>query len=240
MNTEGWALVQQGRFLEAVEIFTQALTHPERGTTVGLHYNRGTAFLGLHDYASAATDFGVVTRLSPGTEDGHLWLGACRWCVSQPVEAVQAWRSGLNARWFGPGGDVHIPPLLYYAGVRLHDAPLLAESKQLLRIRARRKRIATSYPGGIIPYLLGKITTQELVVAAFAPYPPYALHLENRRCQLGCFRGVRAFADGDTTAYQDAMRDAAAYTNCYQEPAYHLANWEVQHGFPTLASFDEA
>jgi lipoprotein NlpI len=129
---------------------------------------------------------------------------------------------------------VEIPALLLYAALRTQDLALQREARQLLRKHARRKQLV-NWPGAIVPYLLGKISTEELQAAAHWPSAPAVL-LERHHCQVSFYVGVRGLLDLDESAFRAAMRECAASWYGFLEQEYYLATWEVENDFPDIPS----
>ena len=223
-----WRYVTEGRYQQAIDLY--ALIPPEKITGI-TRYNRAAAYLCLRDYEAAARDYTALIQIDPQSTGGYSGLAVCRWCQRQPWRAIALWREGLRAIYTDAAG-VSIPGRLFYAGIRLHDATVTREAKDLLRKRMRRKAIS-NWPGAIAPYLLNKLPAGDFEQAARALVSSDVL-LQRHLCQYHFYRGARGLSDADQPSFEQHMRACAASGYGFLEHEYYLATWEVEQGFPDL------
>jgi hypothetical protein len=246
-----WTLVMAKRYAEAADAY--ARRYAEGGGTLALR-GHARALLLAGRPAEALRHFREVietteARLRPDSD--FIDLGTCHWYLSQPEQAVAAWRESLTAPYTDAAGGVGPPAVLLYAAVRLGDSGLEAEAVRLLRghlkkhqRRVRRGQASTArqahedlvhpglyaWPGALVPFLLGEIGTSELDQAA-ADTPSDVLRAR-WQCQADFVAGVRALRENDQPEFRDRMAKSAASPHGELEHEFCLARWEVARGFP--------
>jgi len=228
-SNDPWNLVETGRYAEAREIYTHL--YATHGGRFYLH-NRGLCALLLGDYASALQDFtqALVESGSLSRNDSDsIYQSICFWHLRQPTRTVDCLRQSLTASYTDAAGGVEAPALLLYVAERLHDSAVRQEALALLRRHARRK--LQSWPGPIVPFLLGKIDAVSLEREAHA-----VPELRTRwLCQAHFFVGLRALQAGDQVNFVARMTRCATDPGAHLEHEYYFARWEVVQNFPEPA-----
>lgn len=230
-HMDPWRFVEMGWYEQAIKLYTRR--YIEDGKVPHLT-NRGIVYLLQEDYDAALADFQHVLDMEEprfvGTTDYFL-LGICYWCLNQPAGAVAAWQQSLTAPYTDAAGGVEAPALLLYAALRLDDRALRKEAVGLLRKRARRK--LTTWPGPIVPFLLGQMAPEEFAREASVLSNDIlrARHL----CQADFYVALKALSAGDRDAYEAGMIRCAKSPYKFLEHEYYLARWEVRHDFPDPA-----
>jgi hypothetical protein len=251
VTQSAWDLVNAKRYGEAAEAYSRDFA--EGGGTFALR-GRANALLLAGRAAEARDDYArVIEETDPGRRgDGdYLDLGTCHWYLGQPAEAVARWRQGLSAPYTDAAGGVVCPAFLLYAGVRLGVAAVEAEAERLLRDRWRKhlRRVERgpaktarqahadfvhpgllSWPGALVPFLLGEIDTAALDGAA-ADTPSDVLRARYQ-CQADFAAAVRALREADGGGFRSRMSRCAASAHGELEHEFCLARWEVGNGFP--------
>lgn len=232
MESSPWRLVLQGQYQEAVDELTHQLDTLSGLMRAIACTHRARAYLGLRDYNAAAHDFEQVILLDPASASGYLGLGVCLWCQLRPFPAVSVWMKASEAAYTDAAGGVVPPALLLYAALRMHDHNVRREAIKFLRKRSRRKQLV-NWPGAIVPFLLGKIPSDEFmdVVTHSTAQPILAVR---HRCQADFYRGVRGLEDGDRGEFENGMWSCAASTYGFLESEFYLAVWEVEQHFPNI------
>ncbi len=246
-----WQLIQAKQYAEAADAYSRSFA--EGGGMIALR-GRATALLLSGRPAEARADF---ARVIEETEPGHrgsgdyLRLGTCHWYLGRPAEAVALWRQGLSAPHTDAAGGVVCPVFLLYAGARLGDTAVRAEAERLLRNRWRehRRRVARdhastarqahedfvhpglySWPGALVPFLVGAMGVGELDEAASRTSSDV---LRARwQCQADFAIAVRALLESDTGGFRSRMSRSAVCPHGELEREFYQARWEVEHGFP--------
>jgi tetratricopeptide (TPR) repeat protein len=230
--TDAWDLLMGGDYLAAAEAYSPGADEGDFGS---LH-NRGTAFLAAGQAWRAVADFErlIDSRPSDHRNDGDfLKLGAALWQLGEVHQAVHAWQAGVDAPYTDAAGGVECPGVLLYAGERLGDDSLRAESLRLLRHVARRK--PRGWPGPVAEFLLGEMSPDVLDHHARDDNPePLAVR---QQAQADFYVAVRALRTNDWTTFEKRLRSCASNPRAILEPEYHLAVWEVQQGIPNPTSF---
>ncbi len=232
MADRAWELILQARYGDAVDEFTRRIHESPRRASG--YANRAIAYLQLRNYQAAAADYAEVLRLTPSSAGGHIGLGLCLWCQSEPQQAVDWWRRGVGAPYADAAGEVVSRALLLYAALRLRDTHLHREAITLLRKVQRRKQLV-NWPGAVVPYLLGKFTEEQFLSAAHEPSLPPRLG-ERFECQARFYVGVRKLQESEVVSFRENMQECAQSPRGYLEDEYHLARWEVAAGFPELGT----
>jgi tetratricopeptide (TPR) repeat protein len=232
MTMSAWDLLISGEYLAAAEALSPRV---DEGDLVSLH-NRGTALLAAGEPQGAVADFERLIKIRPENlrNDGdYLMLGAALWHLGEFHRAVGTWQAGVGAPYTDAAGGVQCPAILLYAGERLGDHSLRAESIQLLERAVRRKpRI---WPAPIAVFLLGQLNQEQVDEHARTGVPE---RLANRQqAQADFYVGVQALRLNDLARFETRMRSSASNARAVIEPEHHLATWEVQHGLPDPATF---
>jgi len=231
MARSPWQLISEGKYEEAIDEFSAVLGKSPLAMNWG---NRGLAYLAVQDYESAVSDFRRYVELDPRSDHGYIFLGVSQWCSNRPREAVETWRRGLDAAFTDAAGGVELPATLLYAAARLNDESLLNEFQQRLRKMLRRTSIR-NWPGALAPYLLDKMTAQELELVAESGVVSPIL-LARHRCQVEFFVGTHALLQKDSDMFQQHMRACSTIDCQLLEHVFFIATWEVRQGFPALTS----
>ncbi len=250
-RTDPWTLVVAKRYAEAADEYYRSFA--EGGGTVALR-GHASALLLASRPAEALPHFRKVIETTEAGRRGDgdfIDLGTCHWYLSQPQQAVAAWRESLTAPYTDAAGGVVPPAVLLYAAARLGDRELEVEAVRLLhghwkkhqrRVRRGQARTARqahedlvhpglyAWPGALVPFLLGEIDSAELDRAA-ADNSSDVLRAR-WQCQADFFAGVRAFREGVWSVFRDRMAKSAASPHGELEHAFCLARWEVASGFP--------
>jgi hypothetical protein len=251
VGQDPWDLLKAKRYAEAAEAYARSFA--DGGGTFALR-GRALALLLGGRPAEARDDFAqVIDGTEPGRRgDGdYLDLGTCSWHLGQPAEAVARWRQGLTAPYTDAAGGVVCPVFLLYAGVRLGDAAVEAEAERLLRDRWRKhqRRVKRgparsarqahadfvhpgllSWPGALVPFLLGEIGAAALDEAA--AHTPSDILRARWQCQADFAAAVRALREADDAGLRSRMSRCAASPHGELEHEFSLARWEVENGFP--------
>ncbi len=246
-------LVESGRYEEAIAAYTRL--YREDGQASHL-FARGTVYLTTADYVAALDDFRSVLSVEAPSSLGsrhYILPGICCWFLDRPRDAVELWRASVHAHFTDAAGGVQPPALLVYAGERMHDAEVIHEGlalltrhwrNQLRRLKRRQAGILNphedlvhpglaTWPGAIVPFLLGHTDGAHLARAAASTSQPI---LQSRwQCQADFYLGLQALREGQRPQYQEAMRRAAASEWGKLEVEWRLALWEVERGFPEPA-----
>jgi hypothetical protein len=246
-----WTLVKAKRYTEAAEEYSRR--YAEGGGTFELR-GRARALLWAGWPAEALRHFRDLieaTEAKLHNSGDFIDVGTCHWYLSQPEQAVAAWRESLAAPYTDAAGGVVPPTVLLYAATRLGDTALEAEAVRLLRsllkkhqwgVRRGRAKTArqahedfvhpglSAWPGALAPFLLGEIGDKELDQAA-ASSPSDVLRAR-WQCQADFAAGVRALREKHQAAFRDRMARSVSSPHGEQEHEFCLARWEVGSGFP--------
>lgn len=232
MTVSAWDLLIGGEYVAAAEAYSSGVDEGDFGS---LH-NRGTAYLAAGEARQAVADFErlINSRPSDHRNDGdYLKLGAALWHLGEVRKAVHTWQAGVDAPYTDAAGGVESPGVLLYAGERLGDDSLRAESVRLLRRVARRK--PRGWPGPVAEFLLGEMSPNVLDHHARNDNPePLALR---QQAQADFYVAVRALRTNDWPTFEMRLRRCASNSRAVIEPEHHLAKWEVRQEFPDPAIF---
>jgi hypothetical protein len=246
-----WTLVMARRYDEAADEY--ARSYATGGGTFALR-GQAKALLLAGRPAEALLHFREVIEATETKLRGagdFIDVGTCHWYLRQPQEAVVAWRESLTTPYTDAAGGVVPPAVLLYAAARLADSDLEADAARLLRShlkkhqrRVRRGQATTarqahedfvhpglfSWPGALVPFLLGEIGTEELDHAAAKSASDV---LRSRwQCQADFVAGIRAMRENRQSAFRDRMTKSASSPHGELEHEFCLARWEVASGFP--------
>jgi hypothetical protein len=182
-----WTLVKAKRYADAADEYSRC--YAEGGGTFALR-GQAKALLLADRPAEALPHYRKVIETTEARLRGDgdfIDVGICHWYLRQPKEAVASWRESLTAPYTDAAGGVVPPAVLLYAAARLGESELESEAVRLLRghlkkhqRRVRRGQAKTarqahedfvhpglySWPGALVPFLLGEIGTEELDQAA--------------------------------------------------------------------------
>lgn len=244
-----WDLVFAKRYAEALELFQQRRAEDDGELPLRAH---AQMLLLLGRPAEAIPEFSQVIDATEPKFRNHsdfFFLGTCHWYLSQPTEAITAWLQGLTAPYTDAAGGVECPAILLYAATRLRDDRLEAEALRLLRghwrkhlRRVRRGAAKTarqahedfvhpglySWPGALVPFLLGEIDENALDAAATR----FEALRSRWQCQADFIAGLRAKREGNEAAFRERMARSAAAQYGELETGFYLARWEVANDFP--------
>lgn len=230
-NQDPWQYVRNGQPQKAIEIYSHLY---EKDGQPSHLYNRGLIYLNIAEYAHALEDFKLVTTVQEHkllADSYYIGQGICYWFLDQPFLTVEAWQQGLTAPYTDAAGGVELPALLLYAAERLRDVKLVNEALQLLRRHSRRK--LRDWPGSIVPFLLGKIDTEELEKRI--KVISNEILLGRWQCQADFYVAVRALREGDWKNFQTKMTNSSENPYGYLQNEHYLARWEVERRFPKPA-----
>jgi hypothetical protein len=118
-------------------------------------------------------------------------------------------------------GGVESACLLWFAAVRLGDRRLLKPAQALLRKKRQTKRSA-NWPGPIAHFLLGEMDQLRLLERV-AKVP---ILRERQLCQGEFYVAVKAYEEGDISAYRCALKRASDLKIALLENEFYLANHE--------------
>lgn len=246
-----WTLVKAKRYGEAADEYSRR--YAEGGGTFALR-GHAKALLLAGRPAEALPHYQKVietTEIKLRGAGDFIDVGTCHWYLRQSKEAVAAWRESLSAPYTDAAGGVIPPAVLLYAAARLGESELEAEAVRLLRShlkkhqrRVRRGQAKTarqahedfvhpglySWPGALVPYLLGEIGTEELDQAAAKSASDV---LRSRwQCQADFVAGIQAMRENRPSEFRDRMTKSASSPHGELEHEFCLARWEVANGFP--------
>lgn len=251
VSEDPWSLVSAQRYAEAAEAYLRCFA--EGGGPFALRGRAKALLLAGRSAESLQAFLQVIEMTEPEHRgDGDfIDVGICQWYLGQPAEAVAVWRQGLSAPYTDAAGGVVCPAFLLYAGVRLKNDRLDAKavrilrghwSKHLRRVRQGPAKTARqahedlvhaglcSWPGVLVPFLLGQISEPELDEAASCT--PSDVLRSRWHCQADFFAGVRALQEGNDESFRERMSRCAARPGGELEHEFCLARWEVANDFP--------
>jgi tetratricopeptide (TPR) repeat protein len=246
-----WDYLKAKQYSEAVRAYSRRYA---KSHDVWNLRGRAQALLLSDQPAEALQDFRQIIEMTEPrlqADSDFINQGICHWYLDQHKQAIAAWRHSLSAPYTDAAGGVVRLAILLYAAVRLRDEPLEAEALRFLRgqwqkhqRRVQRNRTRATrqghedfvrpglyaWPGAIVPFLLGKISGQELDQAA--SQTPVDVLQVRQQCQADFHVGVRALREGKEMAFRERMVRCAASQYGELENEFCLARWEVAHGFP--------
>jgi hypothetical protein len=255
---DAWSLVRAGRYSDAAEEYFRC--YAEGGGTFALR-GRAKALLLAGRAAEARQDFSqVIESTEPGlrSDGDFIDAGTCHWYMSQPGLAVEVWRVSPSAPYTDAAGGVVPPVILLYAATRLGDSELEADAVQLLRghwerhqRRGQQGQAKTarqahedfvhpglySWPGALVPFLLGGISDEDLDQAA--ANSPSDILRARQQCQADFAAGIRALRESNHAVFRDRMSRSACNPHGVLEHEFCLARWEIANGFPTKPFVNE-
>src|SRR6266702_2666172 len=127
MRKDGWALLEDGRYEEAIAKFKNEFQRNKEPLTLG---NMGLAYLLAGDPASALVVFdSLLGERFVGTGN-YAMAGIPRWILGRRQEAVSVWKKGIGSQYADAAGGMELPLLLYYAAVRDPEALVLSKAKK--------------------------------------------------------------------------------------------------------------
>lgn len=219
--SQGWSLIQAGRFEEAIEKLREE--HAQHGSR-GFLVNLGIAFLCKNDFKTAAKHFDDLVNDRPqyaSLEYGL--LGASKWLLAQPQEAITAWQEGLECEYTDGAGGIGLPLLLYFGSVRQPLLFGLEKATKLLRQRLKNPR-AKMWPAPLARFLLDELSPQEVLLACAHTSDS----VQRRREQMAEFYvGVRCLRGNDIKGYVDQMRRASQFSQCELNETFFLSRYET-------------
>jgi hypothetical protein len=231
-----WYLIEAEKYNEAIEAVTASIQRDASIPGRTLRYGtRAMAYLNLGDFENALADFLKANQSAAYTSDGNLRLaGVAHWLAGRESEAIAIWQDLVLAMERGKiqysdgAGGVRTACVLWFAGTRLGQQPLLEISERLLRktvdAKGGRNWKIDNWPGPIAKFLLGEIDKQELR-AAIDDVPVLR---DRETCQVEFYIGAQALAMGDESLARQAFRDAAKLPVAKLEDEYYLAKHELK------------
>lgn len=233
MTVDPWQLVIAGRFQDAYEQYSDML---KAGPSIPTLNGRGTTLLNMGRLSEACVDFRQAVELAWRELDGSAStcakLGTTLWLMGEAQQAVEAWTSGLKAKYGDAAGGVELPALLLYAAVKTADTDLENLSLKLLKKRAG----SANWPGAIAELYLGRLSPSGVRRAARSS----ALGVR-QQCQADFHLGVYALKYGAPDLARNCwLAAAAAQPNARLEKEYYLARAEVGDDVAKLSLLDRA
>jgi tetratricopeptide (TPR) repeat protein len=223
LRKAAWSLLDTGKLPEAADAYLRLY---EASQDPKYLRARGVINLRLRRLADALHDFRTyVDRRERRflSDDDFIYLGICHWYLDQSVEAVTAWKAGLDAPYTDAAGGVEAAAILIYASMRVSEPALEKLGFAILRKISRRS--TSAWPAAIAPYLLGKIKDHDLDLQA--RMSTSAIVVQRQQCQADFYVALAAQRRGDDVAYNARLRECARSPFGYLEHEYYLALWEL-------------
>lgn len=235
-SNRAWAATLEGRYEEALQQWDAILARDQR--SLGFYENRGITRLLVGEMEGALEDF-LEARHNPSFFRLQVpFVGVTLWLQGKHDAACEDWANEITRRRAGEfthvtddAGGVEIPALLWWASAHpaLDGWRKTAEAE--LQRRGRTKQCQrSSWPGPVVPFLLGSTTEEDLSAAVLASYSPDTGVLAAwRQCKAHFYLGARALDQGNITRYREQLSQAMG-----QEPSlilhaeYHLARADLQ------------
>ncbi|MCC6605263.1 MAG: hypothetical protein IT327_18795 [Anaerolineae bacterium] len=231
LEKQAWNLMHAGKYDEAIKLYSRCYTESREPSYL---FARGTAYLQAGNYTNALEDIDLyIAQADPKyTADIYfIYQGICYWYLNQPTVILPTWEKGLTAPYTDAAGGVELPALLLYGAERLHDLDYNKLALKLLRKHARRK--LHSWPGPIVPFLLGKIDETEMHQHVQAT--PSEILRSRWQCQADFYHALRGLREGDIDIFRARIKRCAENPYGFHEAEYYLARWEVANNFPEPA-----
>lgn len=169
----GHVLVRQGRYLEAVNLYTQEIIGDP--AALGYYRPRAVANLCLGAYDKAIEDYSEYARRTTPVLGGF-WIGYFRatplWITGRREEAAEDYRKAHSLMGRVSYGNVRLFLVLHDQARALEEQGRLAGAQQALSEArdaleaARRGSIPGSWLNTITNFFAGELTPDELVAAA--------------------------------------------------------------------------
>lgn len=211
---DAWSLIKAGRFAEAVARYSEKLASEPDGPNFS---NRAIAYLNQGDLDAALADFrrAEESRAGRPAGDGYpIKEGAVVWLMGREKEAADIW-SGLvdkhNAGqivYSDASGGVQCGALIWFASCHPVGADRRPAAIRFLKNCCRSKRIA-SWPGAVGPFLLDKLSEDDLLTAA--KRTTSSVLAGRQLCQAHFYAGAKAFERMDLPQFRDHMLKAAEF-----------------------------
>ena len=93
---QGRHLMEQGRYQESIDLFTQALVAGEQADLHGLYLSRGTALLMVKDYLSAVYDFSKILKYNANSKRARFYRGMAYKQMGRHDKAVDDFSSAIH------------------------------------------------------------------------------------------------------------------------------------------------
>jgi len=220
MREEGWALVESGRYTEAIKKLQEEFKQDKETATAT---SLGLAYLLAGNPSAALTVFdGTLSDRWVST--GHYaFAGIARWLLGRKKEAATVWKKGIGCQYADAAGGMELPLLLYFAAVREPSSFALSKAKDMIRT-ATKHRWAKSWPGPLGGFVLGQMSEAEIRDAAVFS------NEDITRCQTAqveFYVGIKALEARDSRPFKRQMKVCVKIPNWYLENEYHLARGEV-------------
>lgn len=137
-------------------------------------------------------------------------------------EAVEAWKSALQATYTDAAGGVEAPAFLLFAATMMSDLNLQKEAITLLQKKWKTKRVEC-WPGPVAGYLLDEIDEN-----TFLRYGKVKNPILNKRnlTKIHFWMGLSYFRQGNLQKYRKYLQKAVQ--GHIIEPEYYLAKCEIK------------
>jgi len=220
-NISCWELIIQKKFNEACIVADQ-----EYNTSKSLFHlnNKIIALLNLKKYEEAlklSLEVIGLTNADYKSDADNISAGIAYWLLDRPNDAIEMWRSGLNAKYTDAAGGVEIPALMYYASVVNNDKALEKEAVKILK-RKLKLKASVNFPGSIAGYLLGNIDEEELLLS----YGPFSNLKDRVQSKSYFYIAVKSLKNGDKNKFYENLEKCVSFES-YLEMEYFLAVGEL-------------
>ena len=224
---------KEGEFQDAIRLYSQCIELAGEDKAFHLS-NRAITYMEAGDYSLELEDYKYLVVITDSRfipDDYFIYQGICHLYLEQSQEVLPVWKKGLTAPYTDAAGGVVIPSLILYGAERIGDPE--AERLALHLLEKPATRGSEGWPGAIVPFLLGRIDTDEFLNVAHSTSSEV---LRARwQCQADFYIGLRAIRGGQFSKSKDAFRRCSNNPyGCY-EAEYFLARWEVMNNFPDPA-----
>jgi len=147
-----WANLRWGDGKEGIDVRTERyLREPAVSHALGL----GVAYLWTKDYESAWNHIQYMNKHGRWTHARCFGMaGVAKWCLDQPGEAIECWKSGLHCNYMD-SATVGTLLLLFAASILRKDLFPQSKVTKLLQKKASHSKIR-SWPGPLVEFCLKK------------------------------------------------------------------------------------
>jgi hypothetical protein len=233
-GSDPFALIERGRFRDAIRAYTELLQRSEEEPTL---YNRALAYLNAGALSESLVDIKRMDELnrtrSRGRSDAApTWIGVIAWLNGKEDDARRTWRQEVEdiehrrIAYTDYAGGVEPGALLWFSASQPGKVSL-RERDSALRFLNKKAGSSRSkvWPGPIAHFLLDKLSEAELLEqAAFdVPQPLW----KRQECQARFFIGARAAAQDRSVVATEHFKRATR-TNAVLEAELYLARHEAE------------